>query len=801
MKLLYLLLSAALIASPPLRADEALSIGYQTPPPPLDKMLTAPFLPAISLSPDRQSYALLDQQILPDLRELSEPELKLAGLRINPDNTAPSRSWSYVGIRLFRLGQPERPVTGLPGNPRLANVQWSPDGRYLAFTQTSESAVELWLLDRDTGAARRIEGLELNKAYGPPLVWSPDSRSLICKRLNDTTPIPQASRVPAGPRVMESLGQASPGRTYQDLLKRPEDVALFKHFVSGQLVRVGLDGRSETLGSPGLITSYDPSPDGRYLLVRQLHEPFSYTFPASRFPTRVELWDPLGQLVKTVTDLPLADNIPIHFDAVRPGPRLIDWRADAPATLYWAEALDKGDPRVNPPGGKRDRLWLWPAPFSKAPRALLDVELRLEEVYWGRGDLALVQCDWYQSRQNELWQIQPDTGKPPRRLLRYSSEDRYADPGRPLLTRTPQGSSVLQLAGDEVFLSGDGASPEGEQPFLDSWNPVTGKKKRLWRSQAPWFEKPVQLLDPVAGILLTRRESQDNPPNYVLRQLGSDSLQALTDFPHPTPEIRQVHKQLIEYTRADGVKLNATLYLPPGYKPEQGPLPLVMWAYPREFKSSQAASQVKGSPYSFVRLNPSSPLVFLTQGYAVLDDPAMPIIGEGHAEPNDSFLKQLVSSAQAAVDKVVAMGVADRKRIAIGGHSYGAFMAVNLLAHSSLFAAGIARSGAYNRTLTPFGFQSEQRTLWQAPEVYLQMSPLLHADKIKAPLLMIHGEADDNTGTFPLQSENLYAALKGLGAPVRLVMLPYESHGYRARESLGHMLWEQVTWLDKHLKK
>ncbi|MEZ0373077.1 MAG: alpha/beta hydrolase family protein, partial [Candidatus Sericytochromatia bacterium] len=203
----------------------------------------------------------------------------------------------------------------------------------------------------------------------------------------------------------------------------------------------------------------------------------------------------------------------------------------------------------------------------------------------------------------------------------------------------------------------------------------------------------------------------------------------------------------------------------------------------------------------FVRLNPSSPLVFLTQGYAVLDDPAMPIIGEGHAEPNDSFLKQLVSSAQSAVDKVVAMGVADRKRIAIGGHSYGAFMAVNLLAHSSLFAAGIARSGAYNRTLTPFGFQSEQRTLWQAPEVYLQMSPLLHADKIKAPLLMIHGEADDNTGTFPLQSENLYAALKGLGAPVRLVMLPYESHGYRARESLGHMLWEQVTWLDKHLKK
>lgn len=798
---LSLMLSLMLAGTDPLtaKADEAVPLGYQQAPSPLDNLLNIPSLPALSLAPDRRSFILFDQQDLPDLAELTEPELRLAGLRINPDNLAPSRGWNYVGIKLYPKGEPGPAVTGLPAHPRLSNIQWSPDGRSVAFSHTTPDQVQLWILDVQSGKARRVEGIQLNKAYGTVFVWQSDSQSLICKTVTRALPLPPASRLPSGPVVQESDGKASPGRTYQDLLRNPDDVARFKHYLHGQLQRVTLDGRSVPLGLPGLIVAFVPSPNGEFLLVEQLEEPFSYAFPAFRFPLRSELWNLNGQLVKSVATLPLADKIPIHFDAVRPGRRNIDWRSDAPASLYWLEALDGGDPNMKPAKGMRDRLVIWPAPFDKEPVARLDVPDRIESIYWGGDDLALAYTGWYQTRQDHVWMLRPDGASSAKQIMSYSSEDRYAHPGYPLTTRTANGTSVLQRSGQDLYLSGLGATPEGDRPFVDRWNPFSGAKNRIFRSQAPWFEQPVQLIDDKQ--LLLRRENPDEPPNYYVKQLDSGDLKALTAFEHPMPMLREVSKQIIEYTRADGVKLNGTLYLPPGYKPGSGPLPLVMWAYPREFKSSAAAGQVKGSPYSFVRLSPTSPLVFLTQGYAVLDDPAMPIVGEGKTEPNDTYISQLVSSAKAAVDKVVEMGIADRKRIAIGGHSYGAFMTVNLLAHSDLFAAGIARSGAYNRTLTPFGFQSEQRTLWEAPEVYRQLSPLLYADKIKEPLLLVHGEADDNSGTYPMQSQNLYSALKGLGAPVRLVMLPYESHGYRSKESLGHMLWEMTRWLDKYLKK
>lgn len=431
----------------------------------------------------------------------------------------------------------------------------------------------------------------------------------------------------------------------------------------------------------------------------------------------------------------------------------------------------------------------------------METPYRLDQVDWGGGRVALARSSWYDTRQTSVWLVRPDGSAPPREVQRYSSEDRYAHPGTPLLRHTPGGPVLWTSAdGESVFLSGEGASEAGNQPFLDRWTPAKGQTTRLWRSQPPVLEQPVEILDPEQGLLITRREGQDTPPNYFVRGIVQGRLDALTQFPHPMPELVGIQKQVIQYTRADGVALSGTLYLPPGYTPQQGPLPTVLWAYPREFKNSQAAGQVKGSPHSFVRLNPWSPLVFLTQGYAVLDDPAMPIVGEGQTEPNDTYIKQLVQGAEAAVNKLVEMGVSEKGRIAIGGHSYGAFMTANLLAHSDLFATGIARSGAYNRTLTPFGFQSEQRTLWEAPEVYLAMSPLLHAKQIRKPLLLIHGEADNNSGTYPMQSQNFYQALKGLGAPVRLVMLPYESHRYEAQESLNHVLWEMVSWLDKHIK-
>ena len=349
-----------------------------------------------------------------------------------------------------------------------------------------------------------------------------------------------------------------------------------------------------------------------------------------------------------------------------------------------------------------------------------------------------------------------------------------------------------------VFTKGAGASSLGDRPFILKWNLLSNKQDTLFKSKAPYYEEPVFFNN--TGKVYLSRESTESTPNIFAVNLKNKSEQALTNFTDPYPSLKGVQKSLLSYPRKDGIKLSATLYLPKDYKKESGPLPVLIWAYPREFKSLAAAGQVKGSPYRFTRLAFRSPVFWVTRGYAVLDQADMPIVGEGKEEPNDTFLKQIEDNATALINYVVDMGVADRDRIAVGGHSYGAFMTANLLAHTKLFAAGIARSGAYNRTLTPFGFQGEARTYWQAMDVYNKMSPFNYADKIKTPLLMTHGIDDENSGTFPIQSERLYSAIKGHGGTVRLVLLPKEFHGYRSRESILHTFWEQDQWLEKYVK-
>ncbi|MCG8605941.1 prolyl oligopeptidase family serine peptidase, partial [bacterium] len=643
---------------------------------------------------------------------------------------------------------------------------------------------------------------QLNSAYGPAFYWLSDNKTLICKLV----PVgrgepPIAPSVPEGPVIQETTGRKAPARTYQDLLTNAHDEALFEYYLDAEIYRVSLDGQKTKIGSRGLIKRAEPSPNGQYLLVETLHRPFSYIVPARRFPNRVEIWDLEGKVVKQLADLPLAEEVPIGRGAVPTGRRSFDWRSDAPATVYWAEAQDGGNPRKK--AEVRDKVFTLQAPFTSEPMPLIELALRYRGIGWGDKNLALVQSWWGQSRRIQTWMIQPDDpDSRPDLLFDYSAQDRYSDPGSPILQRNKYGHMVLltDSKGKKLYLKGAGASPEGDRPFLDELTLSDKTTKRLWRSQAPYYETAVELLDPRRLKVLTRRESKEEPPNYFVRELKKDKITQVTDFPHPTPQLAKVQKELIRYDREDGVKLTATLYLPPGYKPEDGPLPMVMWAYPREYKSARAASQVRGSPYRFTTISPTSSRVWLAMGYALLDGPTMPIIGEGDTEPNDKYVEQLVASAKAAVDEVVRRGVAERGRIAIGGHSYGAFMTANLLSHSDLFSAGIARSGAYNRTLTPFGFQAEERTFWQAPEIYFKMSPFMHAQKVNEPILLIHGEADNNSGTFPVQSKRYYHALKGNGAKARLVMLPHESHGYRTRESILHMLWETNNWLERYVK-
>jgi dipeptidyl aminopeptidase/acylaminoacyl peptidase len=812
--LLFLLAVATAFAAP---TDPA----YRTPSPALAALVDAPAAPGVSVSPDRKTLLLLERTESPSIAELSQPELRLAGIRFEPTVNAPSRALTYTGLLLKPIaGGADRRITGLPAGGRITHYAWSPDSRHVALSLRRENGLELWVADTATTKARRLTQPILNAVLNAPFVWL-DANTLALLRVpSGRGPAPLAPRVPTGPVVQENLGKRAPSATYEDLLANAHDEALFEHYATAELVLQPLNGKLAALNTRGLITGLTPSPDGRFLLVETLHRPFSYLVQATRFPKATDVIDRTGRRAYRAADLPLYEGSELGTGGVRAGPRQIAWRADHDATLSWVQSLDRLGAATPPTGGdtseekkptassarERDAWFTFSAPFTGAPVEQQRFEYRVTSVTWADDAFALVTESWLRTRTVRTWRVAPGSPGGKRELLsERSSQDRYADPGRPVTTRNPAGRIVLQRSpdGSKIYLNGLGASPDGDRPFLDEYNLVSKQTRRLWRSAPPAYEEFVIFTDATLTRALTQRQTATEPENYFLRTLATGELTVLTAFPNPYPQFTGVKKELIRYKRADGVGLSGTLYLPPGYTPEQGPLPTLLWAYPREFLAADTAEQItaSGTPEKFVRLSVQGPLPFLLAGYAVLNDPTMPIIAPTKGkQPNDTYVEQLVANAQAAVDELTRRGITDPKRIAVGGHSYGAFMTANLLAHTRLFRAGIARSGAYNRTLTPYGFQSETRTFWQAPEVYAAMSPFNFANKVKDPLLLIHGEADNNSGTFPIQSERFYNALKGQGATTRFTLLPHESHGYRARESLLHMLWEMETWLDLHLK-
>lgn len=781
--------------------------GYELPSAALQAVVDAPRAPSLYLSPRRDVAAMMQMPSLPSIQVVAQPELKLAGLRINPRTFSDSRFSFGEKLWLMNVADgKERQISGLPAKLSIASVTWSPDQKWLAFNQVDagSGANELWLVDVAGGSARRLVA-GLNTVIGSGYQWLPDSRGLVVfTRPANLGAAPAADGIPTGPAVQQTSqgGGVVSIRTYQDLLKNEADARQFDYYATTQPMEVSLDGSTRAIGAAGIFMGFSVSPDGRFVLRQPVQRPYSYVVPVDNFPRRIEVIDRAsGKLVHTVAVRPLVEGLPTGNDAEVTGVRDIGWRGDADATLVWAEAQDGGDP--NRDAKVRDAVLMQAAPFDKPPVTLAQLGSRLAGISWGRGDLALLTESWWKTRRTKTWLIAPDNaGAEPRLLWDRDAQDRYADPGRPLLSSDDRGRSLLQTSADgsSLYLAGAGASPEGDRPFVDRFDIATGKATRLFHSQAPSYSLPVALLDNQGSSLLLSRESPDEPANFYVQSLADagSAPRALTHFAHPLPQLKGVQKEQIRYKRKDGVDLTATLLLPPGYDPKRdGPRPLLMWAYPGEFKSAAAASQVTDSPYRFNAVSYWGPQAFLAKGYVVLASPSMPIIGEGDKEPNDTYIEQLVANAQAAVDEVVRRGVTDRDHIAIGGHSYGAFMTANLLAHTRLFKAGIARSGAYNRTLTPFGFQAEERNYWQAQDVYQKMAPFNYADRIKDPILFIHGVDDNNSGTFPIQSERMFAAVKGLGGTARLVMLPNESHAYRARESIMTMLAESERWLEQ----
>ncbi|MEL6158666.1 MAG: prolyl oligopeptidase family serine peptidase [Cyanobacteria bacterium J06627_32] len=798
---------------------------WQTPPEPIAAMLDAQRLPAVAFSPRADWIVELGRPGMPTVGELAEPKVAIAGLQINPRTWEPAKAAHYRSISLRRQQEKTaRPVLSLPADARIRNLQWSHDGQYLSFTHTQAAGsagaagsdpggLSLWVLNLKTAEARAITGPILNATCGGPVRWLPDN-SFLCKVRTDNGPPPTPPSYPLGPIIEENLGRTAPARTYTNLLEIPHDEALLEYYLSSKLVHIAWleqqQPKQTVITSPALFRNISPSPDGQWIKTTTIHRPFSYQVPLARFPRRTEILNRQGKSVYTVADLPLAEEIPINFDSVRDGRRSSGWRADRPATLHWVEALDGGD--ASQDCDYRDAIYTLPAPFSSEPKLLWKSQMRFNSLVWGTGKVALAYEALYNTRQVKTWKLSPDEATSPQLLETRNFQDAYSHPGEPVMTPGPYGWQILLLSLEgELYLNGRGASPEGIRPFLDRFNLATGKKERCWRSPADSFARVGKVLDSEAQQFIVRQESKTEPANYWLHthspsDEGSEEkntpFQALTRFSDPLPWFKDIRKEIVRYTRSDGLPLSGTLYLPPNHDPKKdGPLPTLLWVYPEEHKSRETASQITRAENTFARPRRASAMFLLTQGYALLSGASMPIVGEADAEPNDSYIEQLIDSAEAAVDFLVGRGISQRGAIAIGGHSYGAFTTANLLAHTDLFSAGIARSGAYNRSLTPFGFQGEQRSYWQATDTYNRMSPFTNADKINHPLLLIHGAADNNSGTYPMQTDRLYEAMKGLGGTVRYVSLPHEEHGYRSKEAVGHVLWEMVKWLDTYVKQ
>jgi dipeptidyl aminopeptidase/acylaminoacyl peptidase len=776
--------------------------SYQTPPKAIADLVNAPSTPSVSFSKNGGWMMLLERADNPSIEELSQPELRIAGLRINPATSGPSRGRGVenVKIKMTKSGE-EIQIKGLPSNSSMGGFSLSKDEKFLAFTQTEANGISLWVVDLTSFEARRLTDPILNEISGNAIAWTPTNEILIKAVNPNRGGIPQKPAAPAGPIIQESTGEASPNRTYQDLLSNQYDEKLFAYFMDSQIMLVDLTGNKKPIGPAAMIKSMDISPDGSYLMVDLIKKPFSYLVPASRFPYDVEIWDQSGEKLKTLAQIPLDENRPTGFDATVTGPRNISWRADKGAMVYWVEAQDGGDPRNEVK--EREIVYTLNAPFAGEKKKLATTPYRFGGIAWSDDNFAIMNERWSASRKEIRSVINPSNpAQASRMIIERSSDDIYNDPGDPLFVENEYGKNVLMRNGDLVFMTSQGGSPDGNMPFLSTFNTKTKAQTILWRSEAPYYERVVKVLDDSGSEFITLKESTDIQSNYWLVNTKKRvAPMPVTDFEHPYESLKGIQKEQVTYTRADGLNLSAVVYTPAGYDPaKDGTLPVLMWAYPREYKSKEVASQVRGSKYAFTRVSWGSPIYWVNRGYAIMDQTEMPIVGEGDKEPNDYFIEQLVWNAEAAIDKIVDMGIGDRMRIAVGGHSYGAFMTANLLSHTDLFAAGIARSGAYNRTLTPFGFQYEQRTYWEAPEVYFNMSPFSFAHKVKTPILMIHGEADNNSGTFPIQSERYYNALKGHGATARLVFLPNESHGYAAQESILHTLWEMDTWLEKYVK-
>lgn len=796
---LFLFLNLGLVAF----AQENLT--YQKPSKSIMDLADYEKAPSVSMDTKKEYILLSYRNTYKTLEELNQEELRLGGLRINPVTNISSTVTYVKNLKLRKVNDTkETQVSDLPNSRRISNIAWSPNDKKIIFSNTTNSGVELWVIDVASAKAIKLTDATVNANLGTPFSWFNDNETILVKLLPKNRPalLDAKKDLPTGPIISNADGSKSQNRTYADMLKNKNDEANFENITTSELYKVNINGTSTLFKSADMYAGEKISPDGNFIMLTTIQKPFSYIVPLGRFPLKAVVYDKNGSEIKTVNEVPLYEIMPKGFMAVRKGKREMSWRNDKPATLSYVVALDEGDPanKVD----FRDEVFLWNAPFNTEATSLVKIPQRFDDIIWGNDNTAILMDQWYDTRNIKTYLINPsDPTQKPKVIFDRNSQDIYADPGTFEYKKNQYNKYVLAIEKDNAFLLGEGFTKDGQFPFINELDLKTLKTKRLYTSTyKDKKEEIVEIEDFKTGKVLVQIQSKNDYPNYYFRNIKKqNNLTQVTFFKNPFESIKNVSKEVIKYKRKDGVELSGTLYLPEGYdKIKKEKLPLLIWAYPAEYKDKNSAGQSNQNPNEFTFPYYGSFIYWVTKGYVVLDDASFPIIGEGTTEPNDNFITQLVDDAEAAINAVDALGYINKKKVAVGGHSYGAFMTANLLTHSNLFACGIARSGAYNRTLTPFGFQSEQRNYWEVPDVYNTMSPFMQADKMKTPLLLVHGEADNNPGTFTLQTERYFQALKGLGAPARMVILPKESHSYVARENILHLLWEQDQFLEKYLK-
>jgi len=796
------------------------SSGYALPPKNILDVMRAPLPPVPVASPAKDKMLLVVWQLYPSIARVATPYLRLAGVRVEPKNHSKHDTPGGYGITncatsfdLVTIPSGVPVHVALPASSCAQEPVWAADGKKFAFANNAADSVELWIGDAATGAVHRVDGVRLNPMFGAEMQWMPDHKALLLKLVPEGMGGPPPEPVvPIGPSIQETGGQTGQSSTYEnrDTLGNKHDEDLFDYYAASQLALV--DAGTGAITPVGKAANYDEvsaAPDGQHILVSAIHKPYSYVTTYDRFPREVEVWDisERGAITThTIASLPLADRVPIR--GVPMGPREFEWRPTDPATLVWAEALDKGDWNVNVP--KRDKIMLQKAPFTSPAVEIVQSEQRYAGIDWSeRPSVAFVEeYDNNKHMRHTLIVDFDDPRQTPRQIWDLSSDERYADPGTPVTKRLPNGFQVMRQDGDSIYLSGMGSSPDGDRPFLDRFDVKTLTYERLFRSDKTSYDRFLSFTGPDTRKFLTWEQSPMEPPNAYERTLGkridapigeamfASTRVEITHIPDPSPEVRAIKKRLVKYKRADGLDLSFTLYTPPDYK-EGTRLPTILYAYPEDYADPSKAGQVTGSEERFTQLFQYR--LLLLAGYAIIDNASFPIVGDPK-KAYDTYTEQLVADAKAAVDEAVRLGVADPNRIGVTGHSHGALMTVNLVAHSDLFRAGVATSGSYNKTLTPFGFQNERRSVWEAPDVYMKVSPFFYADKIKTPLLIVHGGEDANPGTIPLQSVRLYEAIRGNGGTARLVILPHEPHWYAAMESNEQLIYEMLRWFDKYVK-